>query len=194
MVGITHPHLAILDYPAGPSTSRKDFDWLCQEVERRRRRCNGSRGSSSPTCCRMRCSFLLDSTRSSRHSFVCKKSVSRVEQLINSSISPFISDQKNASCKHLSLFHKQRVLEQTADLIPDDNNNDNIKNQTSNDQLAVSYQWVSGSVGDVDNQTLEVLPQNSTSNQNARPWHVPVSNIWNSNGISDGSKGIRVQV
>lgn len=46
------------------------------------------------------------------------------------------------------------------------------------------YQCVSGAVGDVDSQTCWLLPLNSTSNQKARPWQMPVCNMWNSSGIS----------
>lgn len=46
------------------------------------------------------------------------------------------------------------------------------------------YQCVNGSVGAVLSQTGFCEPANSTSNQKARPWHVPVSRMWNSSGIS----------
>lgn len=46
------------------------------------------------------------------------------------------------------------------------------------------YQCVSGSDGAVDSHTCWSVPLNSTSNQNAKPWHVPDSRIWNSSGIA----------
>lgn len=46
------------------------------------------------------------------------------------------------------------------------------------------YQWVSGSVGAVDNQTVEEDPKNATSNQKAKPWTNPDCSTWNSRGIS----------
>lgn len=46
------------------------------------------------------------------------------------------------------------------------------------------YQCVSGSVGLVLNHIVCCDPAKATSNQNARPWQVPDSSKWNSNGIS----------
>lgn len=37
------------------------------------------------------------------------------------------------------------------------------------------YQCVSASVGEVDNHTVRDDPAKATSNQNAKPWTVPVS-------------------
>ncbi len=46
------------------------------------------------------------------------------------------------------------------------------------------YQWVSGSVGAVDSQTVAPLPMKATSNQKASPCTVPDWVMWNSTGIS----------
>ena len=51
-------------------------------------------------------------------------------------------------------------------------------------EILTWYQWVSGSVGAVDNQTVWVDPRKATSNQNAKPCNMLDFNMWNSRGIA----------